>query len=59
MLTSVPGVYRKGKIELAQTPKDVRDETRVIVTFLDSKAVNLRKRGMTKKQAKAYSYERE
>lgn len=51
MLTSVPGVYRKGKIELEQKPKNVTDETRVIVTFLDSGPVNLRERGITKKQA--------
>jgi len=52
MLTSVQGVYRKGKVELAQKPRNVSDETRVIVTFLDSGAVNLRKRGVTRKQAK-------
>ena len=51
MFTSVLGVYRKGKIELEQEPKNVTDETRVIVTFLDSGAVNLRRRGFTKKQA--------
>lgn len=44
MLTSVQGVYRKGKIELEQKPENVSDETRVIVTFLDSGAVDLRKR---------------
>jgi hypothetical protein len=50
MFTSVPGVYRKGKIELEQQPKNITDETRVIVTFLNSGSVNLRKRGFTKKQ---------
>ena len=34
MLKSVEGVYRDGKIELTELPGDVRDETRVIVTFL-------------------------
>ena len=53
MLTSVQGVYRKGKIELEQKPENVSDETRVIVTFLDSGAVDLRKRGINKSQAKA------
>ena len=52
MLTSVQGVYRKGKIELEQKPENVSDETRVIVTFLDSDAVELRKRGISKAQAK-------
>ena len=50
MFTSVPGVYRKGKIELEQKPKNITDETRVIVTFLDSGSVNLHQRGFTKKQ---------
>ena len=52
MLTSVQGVYRKGKIELTQKPKNVSDETRVIVTFLDSGTMDLRKRGISKAQAK-------
>lgn len=34
MLKSVEGVYRDGKVELTEDPGDVRDETRVIVTFL-------------------------
>jgi len=52
MLTSVQGVYRQGKIELTRKPKNISDETRVIVTFLDSGAVDLRKRGISKAQAK-------
>ncbi|MGZ9165886.1 MAG: hypothetical protein ACXW4U_11990 [Anaerolineales bacterium] len=52
MLTSIPGVYRKGMVELQQKPKNVTDETRVIVTFLDSGAVDLLERGVTKKQAR-------
>ena len=52
MLTSVQGVYRKGKIELTQKPNNVSDETRVIVTFLDSGTMDLRKRGISKAQAK-------
>ena len=52
MPTSVQGVYRKGKIELTQKPRNVSDETRVIVTFLDSGTMDLRKRGISKAQAK-------
>ena len=52
MLTSVQGVYRKGKIELTQKPKNVSDETRVIVTFLDSGTMDLRERGISNAQAK-------
>ena len=33
MLKCVEGVYRKGKIELAEKPSGI-DEARVIVTFL-------------------------
>ena len=51
MLRSVEGVYRDGKIELAELPGDVRDETRVIVTFLDSGHVDLRARGIDEAQA--------
>jgi hypothetical protein len=28
------GIYRDGKVELIEDPGDVRDETRVIITFL-------------------------
>lgn len=52
MLTSVQGVYRKGRIQLTQKPKNISDETIVIVTFLDSKPIDLRKRGISKAQAK-------
>lgn len=52
MLTSVQGVYRKGKIELIRKPKNISDETSVIVTFLDSKPIDLRKRGISKTEAK-------
>ena len=51
MLRSVEGVYRDGKIELAELPGDVRDETRVIVTFLDSGHVDLRARGIDEAHA--------
>ena len=34
MLTTIQGVYRNGKIELAEEPLEVADETQVIVTFL-------------------------
>lgn len=44
MLTSVQGVYRDGKIELAEQPVDVPDGTGVIVTFLTPSAIDLRAR---------------
>ncbi len=51
MLKSIEGVYRKGKIELAEIPVSVRDDTRVIVTFLESGEIDLRSRGINEKQA--------
>lgn len=46
MFKSIEGVYRDGKIELAEVPTDVSDETRVIVTFLKPKYIDLRGRGI-------------
>ncbi len=51
MLKSVEGVYRDGKIELTDLPEDVRDDTRVIVTFLETNHVDLRQRGIDEAQA--------
>ncbi len=51
MITSVKGVYRNGKIELAESPGDVPDETHVIVTFLESGQIDLRARGITEAHA--------
>ena len=46
MLTSIQGVYRKGKVELAETPVHIHDEARVIVTFLEPGPIDLRARGI-------------
>jgi hypothetical protein len=51
MLKSVEGVYRDGKIELTEFPGDVRNETRVIVTFLEMGYIDLRTRGIDEAQA--------
>jgi hypothetical protein len=51
MLKSIEGVYRKGKVELREPPGDVDDETRVIVTFLEPKLIDLRTRGIDQAQA--------
>ena len=51
MFKSIEGIYRNGKIELMQVPTDVRDETRVIVTFLESKSIDLRARGIDEAHA--------
>ncbi len=51
MLTTIEGVYRGGKIELSETPREARDGTPVIVTFLPSNSVNLRSRGIDEARA--------
>ena len=51
MLKSVEGVYRDGKIELTEVPGDVRNETRVIVTFLETGHIDLGARGIDEAQA--------
>ncbi len=51
MLTSVRGVYRKGRVELAETPENLPEEAKVIVTFLETRGVDLRERGIDAYQA--------
>ena len=51
MPKSVAGVYRNGKIELAEAPENVPNEAHVIVTFLDSGPIDLRTRGIDEAQA--------
>jgi hypothetical protein len=51
MLKSVEGIYRNGKIELAEAPTVVRDDTRLIITFLQSNYIDLQTRGIGETQA--------
>ena len=51
MSTTIEGIYRNGKIELSETPHDVCEGTRVVVTFLTPGSVNLREHGIDKAQA--------
>lgn len=51
MLKTVQGVYHNGKIELAEEPGEVRDKTRVIVTFLEPNVIDLRAHGIDEAQA--------
>ena len=51
MFKAVEGIYRQGKIELVEPPTDVRDDTRVIVTFLGSNFIDLPTRGIDRKRA--------
>ncbi|WKZ46303.1 MAG: hypothetical protein QY306_10845 [Anaerolineales bacterium] len=51
MLTTLQGVYRKGKIVLSNDPANIPDETPVIVTFLGAEGIDLRARGMSEEEA--------
>ncbi len=51
MLTAVQGIYRNGKIQLAEVPNNISDDTVVIVTFLTSGAIDLASQGIDKAQA--------
>ena len=46
VLTSVEGVFRNGRVELVELPRDVREETPVIVTFIETGGIDLRSRGI-------------
>ena len=46
MLNTLEGVYRHGKVELAEIPQDVCDETRVLVNFLGPQTTEVRARGI-------------
>ena len=51
MFKSVEGVYRDGKVELSELPEDIREDTRVIVTFLETSEIDLQTRGIDEAQA--------
>lgn len=51
MLTAIQGIYRDGKIQLAEAPRNVSDNTPVIVTFLTPDKIDLSVRGIDEAQA--------
>ena len=51
MLTTIEGVYRAGRVELVEIPRDIREGTLVIVTFLAPAHIDLRARGIDEVQA--------
>jgi hypothetical protein len=53
VLTTIEGVYRDGRIELKNLPNNLPEESKVIVTFVDSNNVDLAAHGIDKSQAKA------
>jgi hypothetical protein len=42
MLRTIERVYRNGKVELTEVPKDMCDETRILVMFLKPQPIDLR-----------------
>lgn len=51
MLATVEGVFRNGRIELVELPKDLSENTPVIVTFLSKHFIDLQTRKINEKQA--------
>jgi len=51
MLTAIQGIYRNGEIQLTEVPRNVYDDTPVIVTFLTSGSIDLSARGIDEAQA--------
>lgn len=49
MLT-IEGTYKNGKITLTETPAEV-SESKVLVTFLETKEIDLKERGINKTRA--------
>jgi hypothetical protein len=54
MLTSIQGIYRDGRIEIAENPTDVPDGALAIVTFMGSSdhSMDLAAQGINPEQAK-------
>ena len=51
MLTAIQGVYRSGNIHLSELPRNITDETPVVVTFLKASRIDLQARGISVAQA--------
>jgi hypothetical protein len=51
MLTTVEGIYRNGQVELMENPNNLLEGTRVIVTFLEIKTIDLASQGIDKKSS--------
>ncbi|NES99100.1 MAG: hypothetical protein F6K62_20450 [Sphaerospermopsis sp. SIO1G2] len=40
MLKTVAGIYQDGKIEFNEIPESIRNQTQVLITFLDPENIN-------------------
>jgi len=53
MLTRIEGIYRNGRIELAQLPVNIPEEAKAIVTFIESEEIDLGTYGIDETQAES------
>ena len=51
MLTTVEGIYRNGQVELIENANNLLEGTRLIVTFLETKTIDLAFQGINQAQA--------
>jgi len=51
MLTTIEGIYRNGRVELAENPNNTTDGMWVIVTFVGANTIDLASQGIDKAQA--------
>lgn len=51
MLTSIEGTYRRGGIDLVETPSQIPEDTQVIITFLKTGDQPLAIKGISQTQA--------
>ena len=51
MLSTIEGIYRNGQVELVESPNNLLEGTQVIVTFLETKTIDLASHGSDKTQA--------
>jgi len=51
MLRTIEGIYREGKVELAERPDGLGEDVPVLVTFLESRRVDLQARGIDEAHA--------
>ena len=49
-MQTVEGIFKNGQIVLEETPTNIT-ESKVLVTFLETKQINLQERGINKEQA--------
>ena len=51
MLRTIEGIYREGKVELAERPDGLGEDVPVLVTFLESRREDLQARGIDQAHA--------